>query len=50
MTTREWYRPVPPYHEVDWSMRNNTNYMETGVLTALQLTVGVSGNHSRKLL
>ena len=37
-TTREWYRPVPPYKEVDWSMRNNTNYSETGVLTALQLT------------
>lgn len=37
-TTREWYRPVPPYREVDWSMRNNTNYEETGVLSALQLT------------
>ncbi|MFN7927236.1 MAG: M14 family zinc carboxypeptidase [Blastocatellia bacterium] len=37
-TTREWYRPSPPYKEVVWSMRNNTNYMETGVLTALQLT------------
>ena len=29
---------LPPYKEVDWSMRNNTNYMETGVLSALQLT------------
>ena len=38
MTTREWYRPMPPYKEVMWSMRNNTNYMETGVLTALELT------------
>ena len=38
MTTREWYRPLPPYKETDWSMRNNTNYEETGVLTALQLT------------
>ncbi len=38
MTTREWYRPVPPYRETDWSMRNNTNYEETGVLSALQLT------------
>ncbi len=37
-TSREWYRPLPPYKEVVWSMRNNTNYMETGVLTALQLT------------
>jgi hypothetical protein len=37
-TSREWYRPMPPYKEVEWSMRNNTNYMETGVLSALQLT------------
>jgi hypothetical protein len=37
-TSREWYRPLPPYKEVLWSMRNNTNYMETGVLSALQLT------------
>jgi Zinc carboxypeptidase len=36
-TTREWYRPSPPYKEVEWSMRNNTNFMETGVLTALEL-------------
>ncbi len=37
-TSREWYRPLPPYKEVVWSMRNNTNYMETGALSALQLT------------
>ncbi len=37
-TTREWYRPLPPYKEVIWSMRNNTNYMQTGVLSALQFT------------
>ncbi len=37
-TSREWYRPLPPYKEVVWSIRNNTNYMETGVLSALQLT------------
>ncbi len=37
-TSREWYRPMPPYKEVEWSMRNNTNYMQTGVLSALQLT------------
>jgi hypothetical protein len=37
-TTREWYRPLPPYKEVEWSMRNNTNYMQTAVLSALQLT------------
>jgi hypothetical protein len=37
-TSREWFRPWPPYKEVVWSMRNNTNYMETGVLSALELT------------
>jgi hypothetical protein len=38
MTSRQWYRPLPPYKEVEWSMRNNTNYMQTGVLSALDLT------------
>jgi hypothetical protein len=37
-STREWYRPLPPYRDVEWSIRNNVNYAETGVLTALQLT------------
>ncbi len=37
-TSREWYRPFPAYREVVWSLRNNTNYMETAALTALQLT------------
>ncbi len=37
-TKREWYRPVPPYKEVEWSLRNNTNYMQTAVLSALELT------------
>ncbi len=36
-TKRQWYRPNPPYKEVLWSMRDNTNYAETGVLTSLQL-------------
>ncbi len=35
---REWYRPLPAYDSMLWSMRNNTNYMETGVLLGLQLT------------
>jgi hypothetical protein len=42
-TTREWYRPLPPYAEVDWSLRNNTNYMETGVLSGLQLAATFPG-------
>lgn len=37
-TSREWYRPLPPYDTVLWSIRNNTNYMQTGVLLGLQLT------------
>jgi hypothetical protein len=38
MTAREWYRPLPPPREVVWSMRNNTNYMESAVLAGLELT------------
>jgi hypothetical protein len=37
-TKREWFRPAPPYAEVDWSIRNAVNYAETGVLTGLELT------------
>ena len=37
-TTREWFRPSPPYDVVQWSMRDNTNYMETALLTGLQQT------------
>jgi len=36
LTKREWYRPKPPYKKVLWSMRDNTNYAETGVLTSLK--------------
>ncbi len=35
-TSRTWFRPNPPYKEVMWSMRNNTNYAETGVLNSLE--------------
>jgi hypothetical protein len=37
---REWYRglPIPPGAAASFSRRNNANYMETGVLSALQLT------------
>ena len=37
-TRREWFRPSPPYAEVDWSIRNSVNYALTGVLTGLELT------------
>ncbi|HRP73395.1 MAG TPA: M14 family zinc carboxypeptidase [Luteimonas sp.] len=32
---RTWYRPNPPYPTVLWSARNNNNYQQTGLLTAL---------------
>jgi Zinc carboxypeptidase len=37
---REWYRgiPIPPGAANNFSRRNNTNYMQTGVLSGLQLT------------
>jgi hypothetical protein len=37
---REWYRgiPVPPNATASFTRRNNTNYMQTGVLSSLQLT------------
>lgn len=35
---REWFRPWPATGEFEWSLRDNTNYGETGVLTALQYT------------
>lgn len=37
-TAIEWYRPNPPRDTTIWSLRNNTNYMQTGVLHALSLT------------
>jgi len=32
---RQWYRPNPPLPEVRWSLRNNVNYQQSGVLFAL---------------
>jgi len=44
-TSREWYRPAPPTQEIYWSSRNNTNYMQAGVLASLSYTAD-----NRKLL
>ena len=43
---RQWYRPLPAFKEVEWSLRNNTNYMQTGVLSALELAAA----HPRVIL
>jgi hypothetical protein len=36
VTEPDWYRTAPPPKAFRWSLRNNTNYMQTGVLAALQ--------------
>ncbi len=43
---RAWYRPNPPYPVVQWSLRNNVNYMQSGVLMALSWTA----RHREELL
>jgi len=34
-TSRTWYRQSPPLPRVMWSLRNNNNYEETGLLVSL---------------
>jgi hypothetical protein len=34
-TARTWYRQDPPLPRVKWSLRNNNNYEETGLLVSL---------------
>jgi hypothetical protein len=36
VTDPDWYRTLPPPRTFKWSLRNNTNYMQTAVLAALQ--------------
>ncbi|MCX6569119.1 MAG: M14 family zinc carboxypeptidase [Candidatus Aminicenantes bacterium] len=38
VTSQEWYRPMPPPRKFLWSLRDNTNYMESGCLAALDYT------------
>jgi len=38
VTEAEWYRTWPPPKAFEWSLRNNVNYQQTGVLAALQYT------------
>ncbi|MFO0981114.1 MAG: M14 family zinc carboxypeptidase [Planctomycetota bacterium] len=35
VTEKQWYRTWPPDKKLTWSLRDNTNYMEAGVLHAL---------------
>jgi len=34
-TSRTWYRQNPPLPRVKWSLRNNNNYQQTGILVSL---------------
>jgi hypothetical protein len=36
-TSVRWYRPNPPRSETIWSLRNNVNYAQTGLLHSLYL-------------
>jgi hypothetical protein len=36
-TSRVWYRPNPPFPRVNWSMRNNINMQQSGILFAMNL-------------
>ena len=38
VTDPDWYRTLPPPKKFQWSLRNNTNYMQTAVLSALHYT------------
>ncbi|MGI8745422.1 MAG: M14 family zinc carboxypeptidase [Bryobacteraceae bacterium] len=37
-TTRTWFRPNPPLPRVNWSIRNNINLQESGILFAMNNT------------
>lgn len=37
VTSKQWYRNSPPPKKLSWSMRNNTNYSETGVIASLEM-------------
>jgi hypothetical protein len=37
-TTREWYRPWPAQSPLTWSLRDNVNYTQTGLLAVLDHT------------
>lgn len=46
VTEVQWYRPWPPGKKVTWSLRNNTNYMQAGVLQGLEY----AARHRQELL
>ncbi|HEX4949717.1 MAG TPA: M14 family zinc carboxypeptidase [Blastocatellia bacterium] len=45
-STREWFRPNPPLPRVNWSIRNNINLQQSGILLAMNY---VSNNKDKFL-
>lgn len=45
-TSRAWYRPNPPLPKVKWSLRNNINLQQSGLLLGLDYTA----QHGREFL
>jgi hypothetical protein len=45
-TTREWFRPNPPLPRVKWSLRNNVNMQESGILFSMFYTA----DHAQEFL
>ncbi|HEX5424621.1 MAG TPA: hypothetical protein VFW94_13825, partial [Candidatus Acidoferrales bacterium] len=45
-TSRIWYRENPPLPKVTWSLRDNTNYEESGLLFAM----GYMADHAQEFL
>jgi hypothetical protein len=42
-TDREWYRPNPPVNGVQWCIRSNINFQQSGVLVALRYVARNAG-------
>ena len=36
-TDKTWYRSIPPERKLTWSMRNNVNFMQSGVIASLEM-------------
>ncbi|HLW97989.1 MAG TPA: M14 family zinc carboxypeptidase [Candidatus Acidoferrales bacterium] len=45
-TTREWFRPNPPLSRVNWSLRDNVNMQESGIL----FSMGYTADHAQEFL
>lgn len=37
ITDKTWYRSIPPERKLTWSMRNNVNFMQSGVIASLEM-------------